>query len=262
MGIIDISYTHLLIGMGLLLIPFYFLWKLQTGILRTALVATLRMIVQMMFIGIYLKYLFEWDHPTINMVWALLMVVIASYTTIARTKIRSSLLFLPVAAGLLFSVFFVGLFFLYVVLGLENPFSAQYFISIFGLLMGNMITTDVIALSAYYSSLQREQQYYLYMLGNGATQFEALAPFIRQAVIKTFMPFLANVSIMGLVAFPGTMIGQILGGIQPYIAIKYQMMIMVITFAASMLSLMITIYMASKKSFDSYGVLKNWQSGS
>jgi hypothetical protein len=60
---------------------------------------------------------------------------------------------------------------------------------------------------------------------------------------------------MGLVAFPGTMIGQILGGSSPNVAIKYQMMIMVITFTASMLSLMITISLASCKSFDAYGKL-------
>ena len=61
---------------------------------------------------------------------------------------------------------------------------------------------------------------------------------------------------MGLVAFPGTMIGQILGGSSPNVAIKYQMMIMVITFTASMLSLMITISLASRKSFDAYGKLR------
>lgn len=51
------------------------------------------------------------------------------------------------------------------------------------------------------------------------------------------------------------MIGQILGGSSPNVAIKYQMMIMVITFTASMLSLMITISLASRKSFDAYGKL-------
>ena len=51
------------------------------------------------------------------------------------------------------------------------------------------------------------------------------------------------------------MIGQILGGSSPNVAIKYQMMIMVITFTASMLSLMITISLASRRSFDAYGKL-------
>ena len=140
-------------------------------------------------------------------------------------------------------------------LRVENVFSARYFIPIFGILMGNMLSSNVIALNTYYSGLKREQQLYRYLLGNGATKAEAQAPFIRQAIIKSFSPLIANISVMGLVAFPGTMIGQILGGSSPNVAIKYQMMIMVITFTASMLSLMITISLASRKSFDAYGKL-------
>ena len=134
-------------------------------------------------------------------------------------------------------------------------FSAQYFIPVFGILMGNMLSSNVIALNTYYSGLKREQQLYRYLLGNGATRQEAQAPFIRQAIIKSFSPLIANISVMGLVALPGTMIGQILGGSSPNVAIKYQMMIMVITFTASMLSLMITISLASRRSFDAYGKL-------
>ena len=132
---------------------------------------------------------------------------------------------------------------------------AQYFIPIFGILMGNMLSSNVVALNAYYSGLKREQQLYRYLLGNGATRAEAQAPFIKQAIIKSFSPLIANIAVMGLVALPGTMIGQILGGSSPNVAIKYQMMIMVITFTASMLSLMITISLASRKSFDANGKL-------
>ena len=64
-------------------------------------------------------------------------------------------------------------------------------------------------------------------------------------------------AVMGIVSLPGTMIGQILGGSAPGIAIKYQIMIIVITFTASMLSLMITVYFANKNSFDVYGRLRD-----
>ena len=117
------------------------------------------------------------------------------------------------------------LYFIGIVLQLDNIFSAQYFIPIFGILMGNMLSSNVIALNTYYSGLKREQQLYRYLLGNGATRQEAQAPFIRQAIIKSFSPLIANIAVMGLVAFPGTMIGQILGGSTPNVAIKYQMMI-------------------------------------
>ena len=76
-----------------------------------------------------------------------------------------------------------------------------------------MLSSNVIALNTYYSGLKREQQLYRYLLGNGATRQEAQAPFIKQAIITSFSPLIANIAVMGLVALPGTMIGQILGGL-------------------------------------------------
>ncbi len=255
MGTIDISYTSLLIGLLLLCIPVFYLWKFRTGMVRATLIGTARMIVQLFLIGMYLKYLFLWNSPWINFLWVVIMIFVASQTALSRTHLKRNILLIPVSVGFLVSVTLVGLYFLGVVLQLDNVFHAQYFIPIFGILMGNMLSSNVIALNTYYSGLQREQQLYYYLLGNGATRAEAQAPFIREALIKSFSPLIANISVMGLVALPGTMIGQILGGSSPNVAIKYQMMIMVITFTASMLSLMITISLASRRSFDSYGRL-------
>ena len=60
-------------------------------------------------------------------------------------------------------------------------------------------------------------------------------------------------AVMGLVSLPGTMIGQILGGSTPDVAIKYQIMIVVVTMSASMLSLIIAIRLSVKNAFDGYG---------
>ena len=250
MGTIDISYYNLFIGLLLLAIPFFYLWKFKTGLLKPAVIGTLRMIIQLFFIGIYLKYLFLWNNPWINFLWVIIMIFVAGQTALVRTQLKRSILLIPISIGFLCSVVVVGLYFIGVVLQLDNIFSAQYFIPIFGILMGNMLSSNVIALNTYYSGLKREQQLYRYLLGNGATRQEAQAPFIKQAIIKSFSPLIANIAVMGLVALPGTMIGQILGGSSPNVAIKYQMMIMVITFTASMLSLMITISLASRRSFD------------
>ena len=255
MGTIDISYYNLFIGLLLLAIPFFYLWKFKTELLKPALIGTLRMIIQLFFIGMYLKYLFLWNNPWINFLWVIIMVFVAGQTALVRTQLKRSVLLIPITVGFLCSVVLVGLYFIGIVLQLDNIFSAQYFIPIFGILMGNMLSSNVIALNTYYSGLKREQQLYRYLLGNGATRQEAQAPFIRQAILKSFSPLIANISVMGLVALPGTMIGQILGGSSPNVAIKYQMMIMVITFTASMLSLMITISLASRRSFDAYGKL-------
>lgn len=253
---IDISYWGLGIGMLLLLLPLYFFHRFKTGLVKPTIVGAVRMVVQLFLIGIYLKYLFLWDNLWINFLWVFIMVYVGTETALSRTHLKRSILMIPIAVGFLASALLVGLYFLGVVLKLDNIFGAQYMIPIFGILMGNMLSSNVVALNTFYSNLMREQQLYYYLLGNGATRHEATAPFVREAIIKAFSPAIANMAVMGLVALPGTMIGQILGGSSPNVAIKYQMMIIVITVAASILSLMITLRMAARKSFDAYGCIR------
>lgn len=255
MGTIDIDYGSLGIGLLLMLIPVYFLWHFKTGLLKPVLIGTVRMIIQLFLIGAYLRFLFEWNNPFINFLWVIIMVGVAAETALTRTRLKRGILMIPISIAFFVTVVLVGLYFLGFVLKLDNIFSAQYFIPVFGIIMGNMLGVNVIGLNTYYAGLRREQQLYYFLLGNGATRNEAIAPFVRQALIKAFSPGIANMAVTGLVALPGTMIGQILGGSSPHVAIKYQIMIVVITVVASMLSLMMTIFLASRKSFDSYGRL-------
>ncbi|MBQ7442494.1 MAG: ABC transporter permease [Bacteroidaceae bacterium] len=251
----DISYTSLGIGMCLLLIPLYFLWKLQTGLVRSTLIAALRMIVQLALISVYLRYLFEWDLPWLNTLWVIVMAVIATHTTGQRTGLRRRVVAVPSFVAFMVSALVVGFFFLVFVLHLEHPFTARYFVPIMGILMGNMLGVNVLTLSTFYSGIEREQATYYYLLGTGATRFEAWLPFLREAVIKSFTPCIANMAVMGIVALPGTMIGQILGGSAPDVAVKYQMMIVIITMSASMLSLMLALWLSTRRAFDAFGRL-------
>ena len=252
----DISILNMVLGFLLLALPLYVFYRFETRLIRSTVIAAVRMVVQMAIIGLYLKYLFQWNSPWINIVWVMAMVAVASFTALRRTRLHWQTALLPIAAGFFSSAMVVGLYFLFVVLRLDQPFDSRYFIPIMGILMGNMLSVAVIALNSYYDSLQREHQQYYYLLGNGATHLEAITPFIRQALEKSFSPCIANMAVMGIVSLPGTMTGQILGGSAPGIAIKYQIMIIVITFSASILSLAATLYLADRCSFDLNGRIK------
>lgn len=60
---------------------------------------------------------------------------------------------------------------------------------------------NVIAINSFYGSLNRERQLYLYLLGNGASPSEALTPFMREALIKSFNPTIASMAVMDLSPF-------------------------------------------------------------
>ena len=128
------------------------------------------------------------------------MVGVAAETALTRTRLKRGILMIPISIGFFVTVVLVGLYFLGFVLKLDNIFSAQYFIPVFGIIMGNMLGVNVIGLNTYYAGLRREQQLYYFLLGNGATRNEAIAPFVRQALIKAFSPGIANMAVTGLVA--------------------------------------------------------------
>ena len=77
---------------------------------------------------------------------------------------------------------------------------------------------------------------------------------MREALIKSFNPTIASMAVMGLVALPGTMTGQILGGSSPNVAIKYQIMLMITIFSSSLISVLLTLWAAKRRSFDSWGI--------
>ncbi len=173
MGTIDIDYGSLGIGLLLMLIPVYFLWHFKTGLLKPVLIGTVRMIIQLFLIGAYLRFLFEWNNPFINFLWVIIMVGVAAETALTRTRLKRGILMIPISIAFFVTVVLVGLYFLGFVLKLDNIFSAQYFIPVFGIIMGNMLGVNVIGLNTYYAGLRREQQLYYFLLGNGATRNEA-----------------------------------------------------------------------------------------
>ena len=249
----DISNISMLLGLLLMALPIYFFGKYNTGMVKSTIIAVVRMVVQLLLVGLYLKYLFLWDNPLLNIAWVLIMVVAATETSLTRTKLKRSVMMIPLLVGFITASLLVGGYFLGIVLKLDNIFDAQYFIPILGILMGNMLGVNVIGLNTFYYNLMREKSCYYYLIGNGDTVDEATAPFVRQALTRAFSPAIANMAVMGLVALPGTMIGQILGGSSPDVAIKYQMMIIVITISASIISLMSTLYLSKRATFDAMG---------
>lgn len=249
----DITTIGMIVGLMLMAVPLYAFHRLGAKMITSTMTATVRMVVQLFLIGLYLRYLFEYNSSLVNILWVGVMVIVAAFTAAHRTGIKRQLIVMPLCVGLMASAMAVGMYFLVLVLRLANPFDARYFVPIMGILMGNMLGVNVMALNTYYDSMHREQSLYYYLLGNGATHFEAVRPFVSRAIEKAFAPCVANMAVMGIVSLPGTMIGQLLGGSLPGIAIKYQIMIIVITFTASMLSLVITLIIADRRSFDSFG---------
>lgn len=251
-----ITLFHLFIGLLLIAIPAIILYHYRTGIVKDMFVSVTRMVIQLFLVGFYLNYLFAWNNTWVNIGWLLLMTGVCAFDLLKRIHLSWRVMFIPVYFAVFVSLSSIAVYFLKGVLQLEDLFDSRYFIPICGILLGNILSSNVIGINAFYSSIAREQQLYHYLLGNGATMQEAQRPFIRQALVKAFNPAIASMAVMGLIALPGTLIGQIIGGSSPDLSIRYQIMIMVINFSASILSVLISLQVSVKYTFDKYGCLK------
>ncbi len=251
-SVIDIPWGLLLSGYLLMIIPLVIFRTYRTGLEKTTLWALVRMTVQLLFVGLYLEYIFRWDNPWINALWVAVMTVVASYTVIRRTGLRLRLFFFPVLLSTVLSIVLIDYYFLGIVIGLKNILTARYFIPITGMLLGNSLKNVIIALDAYYKRIDAEMVSYRWELANGASHNEALQPFIRFALQRAFNPLIATTAIMGLIALPGMMTGQILGGSDPMVAVKYQIMILVVVFASTSLNVWLTLRLSDRIAFDDF----------
>lgn len=256
MEIIDLSWWQLAIGFLILIIPAAILHKYKTGLNKRLAIATVRMTLQLLFVGYYLEYLFEYDNPWINLAWIFIMVAVADVATIDRSELkRKKSLLLPIFGATFLGIIVIDIFFLELVIQLPKLLAAQYTIPITGMVLGNCLRSNVIGINAFYYSLNEHQERYRFYLASGATRSEALMPFFRDALKKSANPTLASMATIGLVSLPGMMTGQILSGSAPLTAIKYQIMIMLAIFSGTVLSVYLGIKFSNYSVFNSRDVL-------
>ncbi len=257
-GAQDISYLNLSLGYILMIIPVFIFWYYKTGLVKDTIIAFIRMTIQLFLVGFYLKYVFQWNYWWLNLIWGLVMVTVAAVTVGRRSNMKKSLFILPIFIAVLFSMIIIDVFFLGIVIKLDNLFDAMYFIPITGMILGNCLRSNVIALNSYYKSLNKDRTMYRFLIANGATREEALTPFMRESLKLAFNPSIANTAVIGLISLPGMMTGQLLGGSNPDVAIKYQIMLVITIFVASLLTVFLSIKIVNMFVFDKFDRLKSY----
>ncbi|MCG8360244.1 MAG: iron export ABC transporter permease subunit FetB [Kiloniellales bacterium] len=201
---------------------------LQLGIERQLLFATLRMIVQLTLIGLVLTTLFALVSPFWTGLAALAMVLFAGREIMARQERRMTGLW---AYGLgtacmLIAASLVTIFALTTQVSPEPWYHPRYALPLLGMILGNTMTGISLGLHTLSTSLQRDRVAIEAQLCLGATRQVALLPATRGALKSALMPIVNSMAATGLVSLPGMMTGQILSGVEPAEAVKYQILVM------------------------------------
>jgi putative ABC transport system permease protein len=201
---------------------------LSLGLERQLFIATLRMIVQLILVGLVLTTLFSLVSPGWTALAAFAMVAFAGREVAARQERRltGGWSYGLGTACVLFAAGLVTVVALATQVGPDPWYHPRYAIPLLGMVLGNTMTGVSLGLHTLTSNLTRERAAVEARLMLGANRREALLPVTRAALKAAMMPIINSMAATGLVALPGMMTGQILAGADPSEAVKYQILVM------------------------------------
>ena len=224
-----IPIANLLLGFlpVMLLIVVMKLWGLNA---LQPIYANFRMLIQLLLIGYVLTYIFETDQPVVILLVILFMILMSSWIALRPLQERGIKAFMVVTTSLGLSGLAVLFLISQFIVELPRWIEPNFIIPIAGMIFANSMNTVSLAGERFFTEQERGKNYR-----------EARRIALETAMIPQINALLA----VGLVSLPGMMTGQILSGIEPLTAARYQIMVMCMIFSTAGLSAV--TYMSLKK---------------
>jgi UDP-glucose/iron transport system permease protein len=225
---IALSYWQLAATSAFVLIDAALSVVLGLRVHRSLLFAAIRMVAQLALVGLVLTTLFSTVSPLWTGLAALVMVLFAGHEAAQRQDRRlSGWWSYGLGTGcMMMSSVVVTVFALLTALQPSPWYDPRYAIPLLGMILGNCMTGVGLGLNMLTTSLVARRAGVEAQLMLGATRQVATSPVTRGALRSALMPIINSMAATGVVSLPGMMTGQILGGVPPAEAVKYQILVM------------------------------------
>lgn len=192
-----------------------------------------RMFLQLILIGYVLTYIFQTKEFLYIILILTTMLVVASIIAMRPVAKKDKSLyyksFISISIGGIITLgFVVG-----VILDLESWYEPRYIIPLAGMIFANSMNSVSIAAERFEVEYERVKVY---------------TSARNQAYKASLIPNINSLFAVGLVSIPGMMTGQILSGVSPIIAVKYQIMVMCMIISSSGISTAIYLKLLETRS--------------
>lgn len=196
----------------------YFNWAIKTG---EVWVAVVRMTAQLLLIGYVLAWLFEQKQAWVLGIVMLVMSAVSSWIALRKVKQSRQRLYLKTLLVIAASSLFILLIVVVGVLSVSPLEHPRIVIPLAGMIFSNAMNAVGLAAERYASDRSNELPH----LQARNSAFSA-----------AMIPITNSMMAVGLVALPGMMTGQILSGVSPLLAVRYQIVVMCMIFGSAGLS--------------------------
>lgn len=252
MEVIDLAWWKLGLAALLILALAAVSFAARLGITRSLLVASARTGIQLALIGLVLEALFASARLYWIALLASVMLLVAGREVMARQqrRLRGFWAF-GIGTGAMFvSSFAVTILALTVIIGPAPWYAPQYAIPLLGMMLGNTMTGVALSLDRLNESVWRQRAVIENRLMLGQTWREAVGDIRMDAMRGGMMPSINAMAAAGIVSLPGMMTGQILAGSPPAVAVKYQILVMLLITVGTGFGALMAVSWGSSRLFD------------
>ena len=199
------------------------------GVARTFLVAGARLVVQLLLVGLVLKTVFTLQSPWLVGLVIAIMLGAASHEIVLRQERKLAGLWrygLGSSVTVLATLFVTA--FALMIVQPKPWFSPQVTIPLLGIILGSVMNSVSISLNQFNVAVARDRSSIEAQLALGAGRHAALKSLQRSALRSGLIPVINQMSAAGIITLPGMMTGQILAGMAPFEAAKYQILVLLL----------------------------------
>jgi putative ABC transport system permease protein len=230
----------------LVLIAVVISWRERLGLGREVALAALRALVQLAVVGALLLFVFEQGGLPAAFAWLAVMVVIAGLVagnraaTIPRAR-RHAWWGIGVAVAVTMG--------LLLVLGTIDAVP-RVVIPVGGMVVSTAMVTAGLALQRTVDVVADQRPRIEARLALGLSAREAFLEPYRTAMRTALVPAVDTTKVVGLISLPGAMTGLILAGVDPWDAIRYQIVVMYMLLGAAFMAAVLSARLAQRSLFD------------
>jgi putative ABC transport system permease protein len=211
---------------------------------KALLLNSIRMLVQLTLVGGILSFVFKQQNYWWSALCALVMILAATQTGISRIQWRYQKIRGHFFIAVALSCFGVGLYALIFCIDGEAWKRSSIYLPLLGMLTGNALNNMSLGIDHWMRALVKERERIEYALSHGATRSEAVYPLFKESMNAGLMGTINAMGVAGVVSLPGAMTGQILAGVDPHEAVKYQIIIFFMVTVAAMFGVSLAIYLS------------------
>jgi len=237
-GYLQIAGASVLIFLAIGISKFF---KLNLG--KDLFIASVRTTLQLIAVGYVLRWLLHENSISTNLITLLVMTLVAAQAIHSRLKEKTWKIYFASFLALIGSVWPLGLISIAVFFGGTAFQESLFFIPFIGVLMGNALS----AISLSFVGLERARRESLLEVETfkalGAKPFEACHRLYSEILRSALTPIINGMTVVGVVSLPGVMAGQLIGGVDPLIAARFQILVMFLVAFTAMSGSLLAVFL-------------------